>query len=93
MMTGCTPNISEEEVIRITQDFVNENVKFYVFKDNESFIQQKADITIQSIQEEKGAWNVYLNVRSNQSGQTKTADLLITVDSRTGEVVKWGKLK
>ena len=99
LIVSCR-SITEEEAIRITQDLVNERFKFFVSQDEETPTVNKADITITNIERKDfwvsnkkyDAYHVYLKVKSNQTGEVKQANLVVIVDSKKGEVLKWGSM-
>lgn len=98
-LTSCR-QITEEEAIKITRDFVNTRVKFYVNEDNATPTVKKASITVADALKTEflydgrkiQSWEVYLNVKSEQSGELKQTNLLVIVDARKGDVLKWRKI-
>lgn len=92
LLTACSQT-TEEEAIRITRDFVNENVKFYVNEDEETPIVQRAMITIMNTEKINDNWNIYLNIKSNHTGELKQTNQVITVDGKNGEVIGMKKIE
>ena len=99
LITACD-SVSKEEAIEITQEFVNSNVKFYVNQNETAPTVNRAAIRIDDIKkldytaEGKNipSWNVFLNVKSNQTGELKQTDLLIIINAKNGEIITWGKI-
>ena len=85
IIAGCQ-SVSQQEAITITQDFVNDRVKFYVNEDEEGGVVQRASINIDNVEKLNNIWNVYLSVLSNQTGEIKSTQILVLVDAKTGEV-------
>ena len=99
ILTACT-SISQEEAIEITQDFVNNNVKFYVNENETAPVTNRVSIRIDDIKkldytnEGKNipSWNVFLNAKSNQTGEVKQTNLLVVINAKNGEIITWGKI-
>ena len=99
LLTACS-SITKEQAIEITQGFVNKNVKFYVNENETAPVANRVSIRIDDIKkldytaEGKNipSWNVFLNAKSNQTGEIKQTNLLIIIDARNGEILTWGKI-
>ncbi len=96
-LSACSRELSQEDAIIITQDFVNGQVKFFV-QANETNANQtnatvldRAAIAITDVQKSGKYWQVAITINSNQTGKLKTADLVFLIDSKSGEIAKWGK--
>lgn len=92
LLSSCQ-TISREEAIKITQDFVNQQVKFYVNQDNSTPVVEKASITIINTEKKQGNWLVYLFIQSDQTGSIKKSSVVVTVNSKNGEVLGINKLE
>jgi hypothetical protein len=84
--------ISQEEAVIITQNFVNGQVKFYVNEGEEAPVVQKADISLVNVYKQDNNWNVLLNIKSNHTGDLKQSNLLVVVDAKSGNVLDMKKV-
>lgn len=91
ILTSCQ-QIGKEQAIGITKGFVDKEVKFYVNTNNESSTLSHADITILSAEKKDNNWNIYLNVKSNETGQIKQSNLLIIINAKTGQIADVKKI-
>ena len=87
---GCR-QISEEEAISITRDFIHERVKFYVNEGETAPVVEEADLTVLNIFKKDGNWNIFMNIESNQTGEVKQSALIVIVDSKEGNVIDMRK--
>jgi hypothetical protein len=92
LLYGCK-QISEQDAIAITQQFVNTNVKFYVNEGEVAPVVEEAKITILNTIKQDGNWNVFLNIMSNHTGEVKQSNLLVIVDAKNGNVLDMRKLE
>jgi hypothetical protein len=92
-LVGCNTGINRDKAISITQDFVNNKVKFYVNEKNESSGVEKASINVVDTIKKDKVWEVYLNIKSNQTGILKESNVLITINAQTGQVLDLKNLK
>jgi len=86
LLTACG-NISEEEAIEITQEFVNSQVKFFVSQDLDSPVVNRAAIAVLHSEKIDGNWNILLNIKSNYTGELKQADMRVVIDKK-GNIIK-----
>ncbi|RMF54988.1 hypothetical protein D6745_03580 [Candidatus Woesearchaeota archaeon] len=87
-LASCGKSISREQAIQITQNFVNQNVKFHVGNNTVN----KASINILSVLNKNKKWHLLLNVSSTQTGDKKSRLLSVSIDQRTGEIVDFKTL-
>jgi hypothetical protein len=85
LFSACK-TLSREEAIAITQDFVDKQVKFYVNEANQTPTIDKASITVLTTQKKGSNWEIYLNIKSNQTGELKQKNVLVLVDARSGQI-------
>ncbi|MBD3163941.1 hypothetical protein GF323_01965 [Candidatus Woesearchaeota archaeon] len=93
LLPACR-SISKEDAVSITKAFVDKQVKPYVNEENSSQIISRAKVTILNTEKKNNNWNVYLNMKSNQTGDIKQANLIIEIDGKTGDILnikKYGK--
>jgi len=101
-MIGCqSKSISEQEAISITQDFVNNHVKFYV-DDEQNNTVDKASIQLLNIARKDyldpenkkfDSWYVFLRITSNETGEEKKGDMLLVINAKDGAILNWGKVQ
>ena len=92
--------VTSDEAVEITKDFVNSQVKFFVDSGDSMPTVNRAQITIEDIKKLEykvggkniPSWNIFLNIKSNQTGELKQANLLVIVDAKKGEILNWGKI-
>jgi len=85
-LLGCQ-TITEEEAIIITQDFVNQEVKFYVNEEDNATVVNRASIEIQLVKKVDNNYQIYLAIKSNQTGEEKKSNLIVVVDGKEGVVI------
>jgi hypothetical protein len=78
---------------KIAQDFVSSQVKPYVNQENSSAIVKKADSLILKTQRIDNNWNVYIEIRTNETGIVKKGELQVIVDGNNGKIVKVLQIK
>jgi len=90
-LIACAKEISQEEAVSITQNFVNSQVKFFVNEENSSEVMEQASISVLNTVKTKGVWSIYLHVEANQTGESKKANMMIKVDAKDGKILSIDK--
>jgi hypothetical protein len=92
ILVSCS-KITQEDALKITQDFVDNQVKFYVNTDKNISAVQEASITVIDIQKNKNNWNVLLNIKSNQTGELKQSNMIVIIDGNSGKIIEVKNIK
>ncbi|MBM3199760.1 hypothetical protein FJZ53_02395 [Candidatus Woesearchaeota archaeon] len=95
-MTGFTTidqEVTQEEALKIAQDFVNTHVRFFVDEDKsienvKGVVTPKASIVVTNIAQQNGEWVIELIAQAEKDGEVKKAGMIVTIDAKTGEVKK-----
>src|SRR3989338_3713725 len=93
-ISGCASEINDKEALVIAQQFVNDNVKFYVNQNHTQTedieVVEKASIDIVKIAKNQNThtWDISVIVSSNATGELKKVGMVIPVDAKTKSVKK-----
>ena len=86
LLLGCENEISQEQAIQATQDFVNSGVKFYARENESATNLERVSLQILQAYKQQGYWYVEIEARSNATGTEKKSRMVVAVDAKTGAV-------